>query len=655
MAKDLGRRPSKISSVLAERYAPTVNDSFYTSEQRKNEKRTLLYKPVCAIDSEGITLDNQHRLIVLQALWPTSRAEIKSERLATKDCLDFLHDNIPQNHVSVVYGATYDFSNWLRDIPLETLIELFKTNRCWSGRYFIKLIPGKYLLLHCTECKWGTIIYDVISFYQTSFVKACKSWEVGSAEEIEYVTHMKELRGNFADVDPDQIQKYCWLELELLIDLVKKLQQAILKTPYRPRGLYGPGALAQAVLSYHKVTDYYGPYDRDLALLAYYGGRFDTALFGWFENVYQHDIRSAYPDQIRFLPCLKCAKWEDSIDPARSRYGFYHVKWNVGESCAFPPFPWRDQNGCIWYPYKGEGWYHADEVRAAIEVFGKRRIRVIEGSALIEGCDHQPFAFVENLYQWRLQLEAEGNHEQGKIVKLIINSLYGKTVQSVGIEKDHNGNEKLPEFQNFFYGGAITAGTRAKILRAIKGHMDQVISIATDGIVSKERLNHLQEGKQLGEWEIEELITHIQISNGVYYSVHATKGPLEKTRGIGVKTIDWDRVREIYLEHGPMGVYKFVMPARFRTLRDSVHRNDMEHACQWIEETRELKLQPARRYTDGLNVEGKEPPYCDTDALQIRFEPITMKGLSAPFKVKQTWAEVHALRDIYNLPLEGDL
>lgn len=622
---------------------------FFTAQQRKDDKKTLLNKPLCAIDSEGETHDGKHRLTLIQAYWTTNRAQIESECLTSKDCLDFLHDNIPRNHVCIVYGATYDFSFWLKDMPIETILELFDTTQCRFSRYWMKLIPGKSLQMKCLECKWSIIIYDVISFWQVSFLKACQEWGIGTEEQLEFIRVMKALRGEFANVDPQEIQRYCWLELELLIDLVEKLRQAILKTPYRPSGLYGPGALASAILKYHKVKDYYGPYDKDLALLAYYGGRFDTALFGWFENVYQHDIRSAYPDQFRYLPCIKCGTWEASIDPARSRYGIYHVKWNVGETCPFPPFPWRDEKGCIWYPYKGEGWYHADEVRAAIEVFGRRKIKVLEGTALIEHCDHQPYNFVENLYQWRLQLVAEGNADQGRIVKLGLNSIYGKSVQSVG-EKN-----KIPPFQNFFLGGAITAGTRAKILRAIKDHMNVVISIATDGIVALEQLTHLPEGKQLGEWEIDELLLHIQISNGVYYSVSATKGVLEKTRGIGKSTIEWDKVQAIYKEHGPLGVYKYVLPARFRTLRDAVHRNDLQNACQWIVEDRELQLQPSRRFTmGGENLAGKEPPFCDTDVLQFRFEPIRMEGVSAPFKVKQSWEQVHELRAIYNLPQEVD-
>ena len=624
-------------------YEPLVDEKFFDSRGHENEKRNLMNLPICAIDGEGNTIDSHHRYTLLQAKWPTGRLKIEGENVSSRECLAFLF-RLPRRHVYVVYGASYDFNMWLRDLPTDKKIELLTTDATTWGPYHIKWIDRKFLTIR--RGRYSITVYDVLAWWQTTFVKACKAWDVGTASNLELITYMKDQRGNFANVDPQQIETYCWKELDMLSDLVNKLRYAILQTPYRPKGLYGPGALASAVLEYQGVKDHFGEVPQELALLSYYGGRFDTALLGWYSNVFQHDIRSAYPDQIRNLPCLLHGNWEQTNNPTRSRYGIFHIRWNVGPDCPYPPFPWRDHKHCIYYPYKGEGWYHADEVRAAIEVFGTK-IKVLEGQALIEGCNCDPFRFVENLYQWRLRLIAEGNAQQGIIVKLALNSLYGKLAQSVGAKN------KLPPFQNFFLAGAITAGTRAKILRAIGPHLDIVVSIATDGIVALKRLD-LREGKQLGEWEITELVKHVQISNGVYQSFDTEGKEIEKARGIGSKQLDYDEIEDIYREQGSLGVYRYSSKSRFISIREALHINRPDLACEWRTreeisgESSSLSFQPGRRLVLGENIYGKQEPYDPEDVLQFKALPVDSNGCSHPFRPKMSWGEVYEKRQEHN-------
>lgn len=613
----------------------------FFEDRRKlhNDKHTILSQPLVALDGEGKNDEtNIHHYTHFQALWPTGRRKIVREHISSNLSLQFLI-SLPPKHTYVIFAGNYDANMWLKDLlQTPSYKDLYETGECdWRG-YHISWVENKYLTVR--RGNYSRTIYDVFSWYQCSFVKACERWQVGTTEQRERITAMKERRGDFANVDPAKVEEYCWEELVMLEQLVNKLRQAILRTDYRPKALYGPGALAGAILEHERVKDYYGAYDYELALRAYYGGRFDSALFGWFERVYQHDIRSAYPDQIRYLPCLCHANWQRSNRPTTSRYGFYHVKWRLAEDTPYPPFPWRDTDGLIYYPSKGEGWYHADEVRAAIEIYGKQ-IKVVEGWALIEGCECQPFKFVENLYAWRLMLEAEGNSLQALIVKLCLNSLYGKMAQSIGHKN------KRPPFQNFFYAGAITSGTRAKILRAI-GRGDGVISIATDGLVTRERLN-LPEGKQLGEWEILELLEHVQLGNGIYLSLQPSGTKVEKSRGFGTKLIDYSLVKEHVKEHGPWGFFEYDDKPHFITLRSAYAQNRPQKACRWLlpEKRPHIQLDPNRRHQWAYNVEGKHPPYTDDDVLHFIREPYKMDGMSAPFKPKQTWDDLWSARHEY--------
>ena len=625
-------------------------ETFRDTNGWAHDKQRLIYRPNCAIDGEGITIGSKHYYTELNAVWPTGRAILKNEDLSAYEIFDFLF-HLPDGYNYVVYGASYDFNMWLRYLPAKNKIELCTTNETlWSG-YKIKWLDRKYLHIIRLSNRKFRKVYDVISWYQKPFLDTLKTWSIGTPEEWALIERMKKMRGNFANVDPQEIERYCWLECERLVNLVDTLCQAIQQTPYRITGLYGPGALAEAIFKYHKIKDYMGPYDEELALKAYYGGRFDTAFFGWFENVHEYDIRSAYPDQIRNLPCLKHAKWVANKDPFKYRHGLYQVQWNVGIDCYYPPFPYRDSTGCIWYLYAGQGWYHADEVRAAIEVFGDS-IQIIRGKSLVEKCDCQPFKFVEQLYKWRLKIAKE-NYPKGQVVKLALNSMYGKLVQSVGSKYSR------PPFQNFFWGGAITAGTRAKILRVISAHMSEIVSIATDGIISLSQLQVII-GKELGEWEYSALAQHVQLSNGVYHSIEPDGTIKERARGIGHGEINWDDIEIIYREKGIAGSYTYTRKSRFITIREALHLNQASLECTWQEETRKLEFEPTRMEVTGLNIAGKEPPFSNDDILQfrgVRYSTADLVDiqhriphktvLSYPFKKKRTWAEQQELRDYY--------
>jgi hypothetical protein len=624
-----------------EPYIALPGERFY-SDKRKlhNDKSTLLSQPLVALDGEGKNdEENIHHYTHFQALWPTDRRKLVRKHISSRQSLQFLM-RLPPKHTYVIFAGNYDANMWLKELLATPSYKvLHDTGECDWQDFHISWVENKYITIK--QGKYSRTVYDVFSWYQKSFVKACKDWNVGTPEQLERITAMKERRGDFANVDPIKVEEYCWEELYLLGQLVNKLRESILRTDYRPKGLYGPGALAAAILEKERIKDYYGPYNFDTALSAYYGGRFDSALFGWFENIYQHDIRSAYPDQIRYLPCLRHANWERSNNPATSRYGFYHVKWKVNPDTPYPPFPWRDEDGLIYYPTSGEGWYHADEVRAAMEIYG-REIKVIEGEALIEGCDCQPFKFVENLYAWRLLLEAEGNHEQALIVKLCLNSLYGKMAQSIGHKN------RPPPFQNFFYAGAITSGTRAKILRAI-GRGDGVLSIATDGLVTRERLNLPPDHHQLGDWEILKLLEHVQLGNGIYLSVKENGDRVEKSRGFSTKLIDYTKVREHVLDRGPWGYFEYDGKQQFITLKSAYAQNRPEKACRWLwpESRPHIQLDPNRRNQYDFNLAGKPPPYTEDDILQFERQPFKMQGMSAPFKPKQTWNEIQETREQY--------
>jgi DNA polymerase type B, organellar and viral len=618
----------------AERFRRHYNSGRY-KRPKSSHATPLLDKPICAIDGEGADDANHvHHYREFRAVWPTGRAEITADSLTTQQCLDFIF-KLPADHVIVIYGGSYDTNMWVRFLPHHVIDGLLDGKTMHACGYKIRWVERKYLTIR--RKGQSRVVYDVLANFQRTFVATCKAWEIGTPEQLDFVAHMKNQRDHLGDIAPETVAEYNWLECELLAQLCRRFFDAIKETGYRPRAVYGPGALAVAALEQHGVKAFMKTFPElnDIPLRAYYGGRFDVSMLGEFSNVWQYDIKSAYPDQIRDLPCLAHATWEKST--VVQRYGVYHVDWETEIQTVWPPFPHRTPRGIVHYSADGAGWYYGDEVMAAIELYGPERIYVTDGYALVQHCSHQPFRFVEALYALRQTMP----YEKGVVIKLILNSLYGKTAQQVGGRKG-----KPPPFQNFIYAGLITSGTRAKILRGLAQSPTEVIGIATDSLVALREFD-LDVGDMLGQWEVTHLTRYRQIGNGVYQATGVDGKPVERSRGFERSTLDWDACMAHYRRTRGSGIFTFTTRARFITHREARQHGDAraDLACRWFVEDRKLNFSPPRRW----------PEAWDHKRGQMRCTPYRIMDLmppdrvreSSPFRLKTTWTEVHDMRVRY--------
>ena len=143
------------------------------------------------------------------------------------------------------------------------------------------------------------------------------------------------------------------------------------------------------------------------------------------------------------------------------------------------------------------GWFTGDEVQEFLKWDAK--VEIERWAAFVPFSDHEeqedvengiryPFRpFIRTFYGGKLEqdrLKEEGSPlydpEKRQIYKLMINSLYGKTIQA--IEKDGvrvSGNLFSP-----MYAAIITAGCRMRCAEIIRlNGTDQVVSVATDGVI----------------------------------------------------------------------------------------------------------------------------------------------------------------------------
>jgi hypothetical protein len=206
----------------------------------------------------------------------------------------------------------------------------------------------------------------------------------------------------------------------------------------------------------------------------------------------------------------------------------------------FYPLPYRDKRGGILFPASGYGWYMRDDVLAAISwlerfvpEFPRLRRRSnkittfeIEEAWIFEprygdGANERPFAFIRERFEERRRIKHEiertGKYDiREKVIKLSINSVYGKLAQSVGDDGE------APSVANPYYAAATTAYCRRRLIEAALIDPHAIVFFATDGIVSTRPLNGLARVRKpgdvvdLGDWEYCEADSGLFVMPGVY-------------------------------------------------------------------------------------------------------------------------------------------
>ncbi len=287
----------------------------------------------------------------------------------------------------------------------------------------------------------------------------------------------------------------------------------------------------------------------EAAQSSYYGGWFEQFMHGHVGDVWEYDINSAYPYIISTLPCLHTSgihngtytQGTNGHYPRENNYTLVYCTVE-GTNPYIGAMPYRDHRGLISRPLNTKGWYWAHEIEAARQA-GLIDTVVTESWVSYTPCTCSPpfnptSIGIESLYQ--LRLDFGKNTPQGKSAKLVYNSAYGKTAQSIG----------QPKYSNPVYASLITAGCRTLILNAIATHphgANAVSMVATDGIYFTERHPSLPLDKtKLGAWDETFKPRLTQLMPGVYWdqstreSIGLGKNPKLKSRGVPARDLAYE-------------------------------------------------------------------------------------------------------------------
>ena len=568
-----------------------------------------------ALDGEGFT--DPHGTHIYNLLAASDGTYIHDDLgLDTEACFDYLiglKERYP-DATFVSFYFSYDVNMILKDLDYE-LIDLLRTNGfcyCWSDEdeygYKIEYFPRKHFRIckgkrtintgsRSFDTEISITIWDVFGFFQSGFVKALSSFGIGTDDELAHLASMKGSRSDFDTISFDKVLEYNALECKLLVDLMDKLDTSLNTAGINLHIWNGAGAVAAALMGKYDVKSHRHVPSKDFELpvhSAYFGGRIQALKVGIIDvPVYGHDLVSAYPSTIQYLPSLaKCREVlldGSDFDPVAYPYAVWRISWRLPHNTLVCPFPFRLPDGSVEYPSSGSGYYWTCEIDTALKHFPASCFQIDTGYAFIpseEYKDYEPFGFVPVLFAQRNRFKAESNHAQ-LVLKLGLNSLYGKTAQGIG----YNG--KRPSFQSYIWAGLVTAGTRSRMLDLAMSDPDSVVTFCTDGLYTTRPLAE-DNRKVLGGWECEHYDNMFILKAGFYSCDKDGERYVSRLRGFRSDEADWDIMRSEWLENGVLGSCTF--PSRsFIGMKSST---DLSTWRQWIDSTKTLSFMPASGFPE---------------------------------------------------------
>jgi hypothetical protein len=437
-----------------------------------------------------------------------------------------------------------------------------------EGGGFTRVKWRSYKLHYLAGAMWirkgdkRATIWDLGKYFQGPFcspdpvtpgkcVGALPEWEIRPDIQAR-IAAMKAKRADFTWRDRHRIKRYCLDECEALAELAEAIRDAHTDAGIKPRAWHGPGSTAGALLKREQIDQKLGPplpaEVRQAAQIAYYGGRAEISCNGRIDRpVYELDIASAYPDQASRLPCLQHGRWGKTRSVRAMRgatiaivcgdIGRVHSDWG--------PLPVRLEKGGIVYPLSGaRGYWYRDEWDLATRAF--KGLHFDHAYVYYSDCDCKPFAFIPALFDHRLQIGKKTG--AGKVIKLALNSIYGKLAQRVG----------PAQYGSWVWAGMITSGTRARLLEHLIAHkrFDSVLMMATDGIYTTEKID-VDLTPRLGGWE---RVEHPEGLTLVRPGIYWTPDGVLRARGLGRDNAK--AALEIFSDAFASGAQKVELPKR---------------------------------------------------------------------------------------------
>jgi hypothetical protein len=481
------------------------------------------------------------------------------EQIPLKYPIYYLLKKYPNYHF-FTYNLKYDMGNLIRDYDTLDLINLKEygeilileqKNEIKIKPYLIKYIkPYKCLVVGYEEDKDNCIYFwDLAQFYHLSLDQACKKYLGDSKIELE----TKEFTKSYVKKNFDKIKEYCLKDCILTEKLVKVFFDSLNKLKLnRVIGFYSGAAIASSYFIIKSKVSTCDNYFDNLEFLnfvaqCYKGGKFEMTQRGYFDNIYEYDINSAYSYELSNLidtRFCRIEKFNKKLDN-NIVYGFYKVRITNNDPDVYLPCGCKVDNTLV-FPYGNfECYVTLEEIKYLEEL--NIDYKIITGYNIYIDITIYPYRkLIYELFKLKKQYKIEKDIMGYELVKIISNGFYGKTVQVTKIKKPIIGkydeveeeiNYKLGSCFNLIHGAVITANTRIKVSRLQNKYKDDCIAVHTDSLFLKKELDSEYIGEEIGKFSLEDKGKCIMVGLGQYWL-----NGYNATRGINSDNFDWIKI-----------------------------------------------------------------------------------------------------------------
>ena len=516
------------------------------------------------------------------------------------------------------YNLQYDAECIMKLLPSEVFDPYRKKKRLRFryNNYTITYIPKKQFKIQ--KGNHTVSLYDIAQYYDSVPLNRAYSDHIKKPLDQDYLK-IKKMRKFFTlrhyFRHKKQIRRYCTTDCVL----TKELAENWLDTFFEAYGFYpanwvSSGYLAEKVLIYNEIPI---PFFNDtlydiqkLAWESFYGGRFELIQRGFIGYCCLYDINSAYPYALTSLPDITDGKWIESrkINP-KSALGFFHIRAQIDYSVKIAPFPFRTRNNRIIYPTGEFETFVTLEELKSVTGDPKIKYKIIDSYQFIPNTDCKyPFKeFIIEQYNKRMKLKKEKNPLE-RAIKIILNSMYGKTAQRV--------NNQMGNLFNPVISSYITGFARAQLYKFVKDNQleKHVVAFATDSIACRKKIVGL-DSRKLGEMKLDKEGRDVYfLSNGFYLF-----NGIWKNRGIGYDTEKKAEIEHLDTKVDDKGnLYITVKTTKTTHIKSGIIYNKLDKIGKIEEYEKKIGLNSDRkRYWHSELKSLKEKMFCDSVPVPI--------------------------------------
>jgi hypothetical protein len=572
-------------------------------------------------------------------------------RLSTDTILNELTKRKFSDGVSVWYNLKFDADVIFAGLPDKNLRDLKYENQTDYNGYEINYLPGKSLRIRRNKRTYEH--FDISQILPGGLETVAQDWiektdgKLNSDLDAEQFTDPQYVRDNL-----NSIKRYAKQDARLTRDTWASFVSVAEKDLDVPCGKpYSTGYLSADYIRSQldmKPGWQLNPM-QSMAWESYHGGRFEVQTRGLVDSVVMPDINSAYPHVMSQLPDPATLEWESVSTPTlpdirHADYGFVEITVTTDKSRPWQPFAVKIDDS-VKYPALED--YRLTAVKEifthAIET-GLIDDYEIHSATLgheIEFTQY-PFEWIQDLYQTRKEWESEGRTKPARILKIILNSAYGKTCQTDlrtrmtaerGEEKDLDDSEILDidfdsgiacitrqvggKLFNPFLASYITGLTRLELLKQVieYGLEDETHMLATDSLmIDKEAFESTQFEDDLvkdglGNWDYDAKgESAFLIGSGVYEVQRdgtdnkiGTRGFTEASLETGLLHAAESVAQDAHTDAIEVDNYR---PITLNEARHSRHMT-LSDVGKFIEKSRDLRAD----FDDGRNWDVSDPTY----------------------------------------------